>query len=273
MKNDGARGIAQEAADRHGQHPGLRLQQAPRATAAAFDEVFDRVATRHDRGQVLHEDDGIQRVATETATNEEGTALTQETAHNREVEVDAGRDVRDGEAIHIDHIRQQQVVHVAAMARHIDDLVAFSRALERLDVPELDAVVKTVPQPGQGAFHEADERVRVVRSDLFCETLRAQNRLVARELLLAHLLRDNSTYGTCFQHARNDRTAVGKVGAYARCAMLRVKGTQGARDASATDCHADLLTEKAAERNRIVEFDDDVAPVEKDLHEPARARR
>ena len=38
-----ARGIGEEAAHGHQQHPGLRLQQPPGAAATALDEVLDRV--------------------------------------------------------------------------------------------------------------------------------------------------------------------------------------------------------------------------------------
>ena len=41
QEHDGPRRIAQEAAHRHGEHAGLRLQQPPGAAAAAFDEVLD----------------------------------------------------------------------------------------------------------------------------------------------------------------------------------------------------------------------------------------
>ncbi len=51
----------------------------------------------------------------------------------------------------IDRIRQQQVVHVAAMARHVDDLVALRHLLQRFHVLEFDAVVQPVPQPRQRA--------------------------------------------------------------------------------------------------------------------------
>ena len=57
--------VAQEAAHRHRQHAGLRVQQPAGARAAAFDEVLDGVAARHDGGQVLHEHHGVERVAGE----------------------------------------------------------------------------------------------------------------------------------------------------------------------------------------------------------------
>src|SRR5262249_36511181 len=85
-----AHGIGEEAAHGHQQHASLWLQQTPGAAAAALDEVLDRVPPAHDRGQVFHEDDRIQLVAGEATANEEGTALAQETADHRQIEVDAG---------------------------------------------------------------------------------------------------------------------------------------------------------------------------------------
>jgi hypothetical protein len=87
------------------------------------------MAAGHDGRHVAHEHDRVQRVAAQAAADEERAALAQVAANHRHVEIQAGRDVRNGVAVAIDHIRQQQVVHVAAMARDVDDLVTFRRAL------------------------------------------------------------------------------------------------------------------------------------------------
>src|SRR5262249_2455773 len=145
-----AGGIAQETPDSHGEHARFRLQQPARTTAASLDEIFDGVTARHDGGEVLHEDDGVQGVATKTAAYDKRPALAQEAADEREIEVDTGSNVGNGKAIHIDDIRQQQVVHVAAVARDVDDLVVFRGTLQRLHVPEFDTVVQPIPKPRQG---------------------------------------------------------------------------------------------------------------------------
>jgi hypothetical protein len=67
---------------------------------------------------------------------------------HRQVEVDPGRDVRRHQAVAVDHVGQQEVVDVAAMAGHIDHLVALGHRLEPLDAADLDAVVEPVPEPG-----------------------------------------------------------------------------------------------------------------------------
>ncbi len=113
-----------------------------------------------------------KRVAAEAAANEERAALAQEAADDRQIQVDAGGDVRDGIAVHVDRVRQQQVVHVAAMAGNVDDLVPFGGLLQRLDVTKHNAVVKAVPQPRQRRFHEADEGVRIVGGDFLGELFR-----------------------------------------------------------------------------------------------------
>ncbi len=167
QEDHGPRGVAQEAAHRHREHAGLRLQQAAGAAAAAFDEVLDGMAARHDGGEVFHEDDGVEPVAAELAADEEGAAHAQQPADDRQVEVDAGRDVRHRIAVDVDDVRQQQIVHVAAVAGHVDDLVALRDALESLQMPDRDPVVEAIPEPGQQALEEADEGMRVVGGDLF----------------------------------------------------------------------------------------------------------
>ena len=147
--------------------PVFGCSSRPGAAAAAFDEVLDGMAARHDGGEVVHEHDGVQRAAAEAAANEERAALAQEAPDHRQVQIDAGGDVRNGVALPEDRVRQQQVVHVAAMAGHVDDLVILRELLERLDVLEHHAVVEPVPQPREHELHEAHERVRIVRGDFF----------------------------------------------------------------------------------------------------------
>ena len=129
--------------------PVFGCSSRPGAAAPALDEVLDGMPARHDGGEIVHEHDGVQRAAAEAAADEERAALAQEAPDHRHVEVDARRDVRNRVALPEDRVRQQQVVHVAAVAGHVDDLVVLRQLLERLDVLEHDAVVEPVPQPRQ----------------------------------------------------------------------------------------------------------------------------
>ncbi|MNO86887.1 hypothetical protein D3C76_783020 [compost metagenome] len=157
---------AQEAAQGDRQHAGARLQHAPGARTAAFDEVLHREALAEQRVQVLVEHSGIKRVALEGTAHEKGPATAQQATDHRHVEVDAGRHVRWGEAVAEQQVGQQQVVDVAAVARHIDHFMTGGDALHLLDVVDLDAVVDLVPEPAQYHFKEADRGVGVVRGDL-----------------------------------------------------------------------------------------------------------
>jgi hypothetical protein len=208
QKDDRPRGIAQVAAHGHGQHAGLRLQQAPGTAAAALDEVFDRMAARHDRREIAHEDHGVERVAAKRAADEERSAHPQEAPEHRHVEVDAGRDVRDRIAVPEDHVREQEVVHVAAMTGHVDDLVALRRLFQRLRVRKLDAVIEPVPHARHERFHETHEGVVVVRRDLLGESPGLQDPLAARQLLVADLLRHGRAHRAAAQYARQNRAAM-----------------------------------------------------------------
>src|ERR1700736_881669 len=100
---------------------------------------------RHDGSEVLHEDDGVQRISTEATTDEECASLAQKPSDDREIQVDAGGYVRNCISVHIDRIRQQQVVHVAAVARNINDFVALRGLLQRFNVTKHDSVVESIP--------------------------------------------------------------------------------------------------------------------------------
>ena len=212
--------------------PVFGLHQAPRAAAAAFDEVLDRVAARHDRAEVAREHGRVRRVAAEAATQEERAATAQQRADHRHVEVDAGRDVRDRIALVVHDVRQQQVVHVAAVARHVDDLAAFVDRLQAREVGEFDAVVEPVPQAAEHARREDDERVRIVGGDFVGVAARDLERVAPRDLLVPDLLAHGVAHCLRAQHLGHDR------------APMREVGTDGRRTLVA-ELHAQLAPQPA----------------------------
>ena len=74
--------------------------------------------------------------------------------------------MRRGQAIGEQQVGQHQIVDVAAVAGHIDDLMAVRGFLHTGNVVDLDALVELVPEPGEDDFEEADYRVGIVRGDL-----------------------------------------------------------------------------------------------------------
>ena len=148
--------VAQEAAHRHRQHAGARLQHAPAAAAPALHEILNGEALGGDAVQVFVEHRRVQRVVAEAAAHEEGAATAQNGAHHRQVQVDAGGDVRRHQAVAVDHERQQQVVDVAAVAGHIDDFMVAGHLGEVVQVVQADAVIEAVPQPVEEQLKRAD---------------------------------------------------------------------------------------------------------------------
>src|SRR5690606_7591632 len=102
----------------------------------------------------------------EAAAHEERTALAQDGAHHRQVEVDAGGDVRRDDAAFVQQVRQQQVVHVAAVAGHVDHFVAGRDLLQAVQVVDQHATVDLVPHRGEDEAGRTHHRVRVVGRDL-----------------------------------------------------------------------------------------------------------
>ncbi len=184
-----ARG-AQEAAQGDRQHPGSWLKHTPGARASALDEVLYREPFGEQGVQVFVEYRGVERVALERATHEECAAPAQQAADHRHVEVDARSDVRRRQAVAEQQVGQQQIVNVAAVARHIDHFMAGGDALHLLDVVDLDAVVDLVPEPTQHHFEEADRRVGVVRGDFVTVAQRLRLGFGQGDVLALRLLGD-----------------------------------------------------------------------------------
>ena len=99
------------------------------------------MTARHDSGEILHEHHGIERVAAKTTANKERAGFAQVASNNWNVQVYTRGDVRDRVAVVIDGVRQQQIIHMTAMAGHIDYFLAFSHGAQGVGVVEFNAVV------------------------------------------------------------------------------------------------------------------------------------
>ena len=104
---------------------------------------------------VFVEHGGVERVVTEAPTHEERAAASQDGANNRHVQVDAGGNVRGHQPVLIEHVGQQQVINMGAMAGNIHHGIVLGFFLGNADVVDSDAVVDTIPQPRQHHFQEA----------------------------------------------------------------------------------------------------------------------
>ena len=68
----------------------------------------------------------------------------------------------------IEHIGEQQIIHVAAMARHIDNLVAILRQLAHFFAAiNVDALIETTPEPAHHAVGNANRFIREVGGNFF----------------------------------------------------------------------------------------------------------
>ena len=188
------------------------------------------MAARHHLGEVLHEHGGIERVAGEAPSQEERAAAAQEAAHHRQVEIVAGGDVRHRESLVKHHVGEQQVVHVAAVTGHIDDLAALLDGFEAREIGDLDAVVEPVPQPPERSGHEGDEGMGIVRGDLLAVGPCEIERLAPREPPGVHLLAHRLAH--VVRHVRSARVGDvrrgGNVGVGQEREDIRIRGRRGA---------------------------------------------
>ena len=229
------RGLAQERAHRHRDHAALRRQQAARARAPAFDEVLERVAARDQLRHVFGEHRRIQRVAAEAAAQEERAAAAQHRPDHRQVEVDARGDVRRHDALGVEQVAQQQVVHVAAVAGHVDDFVAGRVLLERVEVVHQHAAVDAVPHQVEQEARRAHHRMRVVGGDLVDVGVRllpgfGLALLAVRRILAARLVGDGFLHRFGGQHLVGEQAARRQVGPDHRRADAAEMRAQHARE-------------------------------------------
>src|SRR5690606_34096399 len=131
-------------------------------------KVLDGVATVEHGVHVFVEHRSVEAIAAKAAAHEKGTAPAQDGAHNRQVQVDAGGNVGDHQAVMEQYIGEQQVVDVTAVAGNIDNSVFLGSFLGNLDIVDAHPVVDPVPDSGQQNIEEADAGNRHVRDNLVC---------------------------------------------------------------------------------------------------------
>ena len=266
-----ARGLAQVAAQQHRDHPALGRQQAAGARAPALDEAFDGIAAGHQLRDVFAQYRRIQRAAADRAADEERAAAAQQAADHRQVEVDAGDDVRRHDALGVEQVRHQQVVHVAAVAGHVDDFVARRRFLQLLEVVHQHAAVDAVPHRREQGTGRAHHRVRIVRGDFPDVAVRLLPCVEQRGLVAARLFGDGFLHRIRGQHRVGEQPARGQVRADDRGADAVEVRAQHARELAHGAFGIESFSDDAAQVHRRGEAHGGVAAVEQDREQAAEA--
>ena len=70
--------------------------------------------------EIFVEYGAVERIISETATHKKGAASAQQWSNDRHIKIDACRNMRCHQAVLKEHIGQQQVINMTAMARHIN---------------------------------------------------------------------------------------------------------------------------------------------------------
>ena len=268
--------LAQEAAHRHRHHAALRRQQSAGARAPALDEVLDRMAARYQLRHILAEHRRIQRAAADAAADEKRAALAQHRADHRQIEIDAGDDVRWHDAARVQQVAQQQVVHVAAVAGHVDDLKTGGILLEPVEVVHQHAAVDAVPHRGEDEAERAHHRVRIVGGNLVGAGVRLLPRVGAALVGLAAavaagLVGDGLLDRLRRQHPVDQQTPGRQVRPDHRRADAVEVGTQHARQLAHGAFGRQALVDDAAQRHRRRKPHQRVTAVEQDREQSAEA--
>ena len=173
-------------------------------------------------------------------------------------------DVRPVVQAAVEHdVRQQQVIDMAAMARHVDDFVARRDVAHGFEMMHVDAVVELVPEAFQHELERAHDRVRIVGGDLHRVLARALAHGFDLDVLLARRRFDRGAHGIGVEERADDRATVRKIGSdddRARAAEMH------AQDALQL-AHAETglgVADRLAHRHRRRELHDRVAAVEKE---------
>ena len=101
----------------------------------------------------------------ELSAHEECAAATENSADHRHVQVIAGRNVRNHQSPVEEQVRQQQVVDVASVRRHVDYRVTLRHSLQPRDAVHFHPVVDLLPEPGEKPGKHPDGRKGHVRCD------------------------------------------------------------------------------------------------------------
>ena len=264
-------GRTQEGAQRHRDHAALRRQQAAGARATAFDEVFDREALAEQLRHVFGKHRRVQRIGLEAAPQEESAAAAQHRADHRQVQIDAGGDVRRHDAVLVEQVTQQQVIHVAAMAGHIDDLVAGRHLLELVQVMDADAVVDAVPETGQGERQGAHHRIGIVGGDFPGEAVRLLPGFQVFALVASRLFGDGLAHRLGVEHAVHQQAPRRQVGADDGGADLAEMRPQQARHLAHGAFVRQVFAEDVAHAHARRELHAGIAAVEQDRQQAPEA--
>ncbi|MNV04188.1 hypothetical protein D3C71_944790 [compost metagenome] len=201
----------------HRQHAGLGRQQTAGTGATPFGEELHRVTLGKQQVEVFTKYRAVERVALEGTANEEGTAVAEDRARRPEVEVDARRDMGRHHPLVVDHVGEQKIVHVAAMAGDVDYLVPFLGQLAYfLGAVDRQTAVELVPQPTEEALAEADQPVGEVGGDLVHVAMGALLRLLQANPLPPGLFFDGLLDHARLQQLLEQQVAVRQLGAGGR---------------------------------------------------------
>ena len=139
---------------------------------------------------VLVEHRGVKRVVLEAAAHEKRATTSQDWSHDGHVQVNACRNVGRHQAVFVEHIGQQQVVDVGAVAGYVDHSVVLCRFLGYPNVVDGNAVVDPVPEPGQYQLQEANSDNRHAGGDLVGVFVGLGADLLRRDIILRSSLTD-----------------------------------------------------------------------------------
>ena len=251
--------------------PPLGCSRRPVRERTAFDEVLQRIATGHQLRDVLTEHRRVQRIATDRTADEERTALAQQGADHRQVQVDAGHDVRRHDATVVQQVGQQQVVHVAAVAGHVDHFVARRGGLELVQVVHQHARIDAVPHVAEHEAGRAHHRAGIVRSDFPGVGVRLLPGISRLRVVALGLCGDRFADRLGGQHLVHQQAPGRQVRADHRFTDAAEMGAQHALQLAHRALRLQAFVDGAAQRDRRSEAHDGIAPVQQQPQQAAEA--
>ena len=207
-ESDGARQTSATRLHGHLQEAKARRQQPPGARTAALHEILHAVAAAKHLIHVLREHRRIHAIAGESAPHEERPAAAQHAAHQRQVEIVAGGDVRQHQSLVVQDVGKQQVVDVRAVARRVDQRVGLRHGAHMLHAADAHAFVHAMPKPSEQPIQKPHGRVGHVRGDGERGFAGAARQLLAR-LRVRAFGGDGGGHRRAAQNLRHQGAAVG----------------------------------------------------------------
>jgi hypothetical protein len=160
--------------------------------------------------------------------------------------------------------KQQQIVDMAAVAGHVDDLALLGPGLDAIDVTDGHALVETIPEPRENTLHESHEWIREVSGDLVGIGPGLFHGIGPAQAIDLHFPLDGRLNRPGLQDLADHGSPMRQVGADGGHPLATEMDPQDARELADGPFRRQALGDQLADGDRGADLHHDVTPVDDD---------